>query len=239
MAEKETADHSQSTESGRRTRARFGESYGLVLLFIGFSIIITMLGTSLYWPKLLSVIVLGITLLLALRTSQARRRTIIFGRCGVLISVIIVLLQVFFQVEVLNWLPPAIDFALVILTPVAIARHTLSSRVISIQTILGALCTYLLIGLGFTYLYATCEKIFPPSIFQIGNASLALGNLLYFSFITITTVGYGDITPHGGLAQALAVTEAIIGQIYLVTIVALLIANLGKERTPTERGRKS
>ena len=53
---------------------------------------------------------------------------------------------------------------------------------------------------------------------------------LYFSYITMTTVGYGDLTPVGNLPRMLAATEALIGQIYLVTAVALLVGNLGRER---------
>ena len=54
---------------------------------------------------------------------------------------------------------------------------------------------------------------------------------MYFSFVTIATLGYGDLTPHGDLGQMLAATEAIIGQLYLVSAVALLIGNLGRTRT--------
>jgi voltage-gated potassium channel Kch len=53
---------------------------------------------------------------------------------------------------------------------------------------------------------------------------------LYFSFVTLTTVGYGDLSPAGGLARAFAVTEMLVGQIYLVTIVSLIVSNLGAAR---------
>jgi hypothetical protein len=53
---------------------------------------------------------------------------------------------------------------------------------------------------------------------------------LYFSFVTLCTVGYGDLTPAGGIARAFAVTEMLVGQIYLVTIVSLIVSNLGARR---------
>ncbi len=53
---------------------------------------------------------------------------------------------------------------------------------------------------------------------------------MYFSFITMATVGYGDLTAQGGLGRALAVTEGLFGQIYLVTAVAALVSNLGRRR---------
>jgi hypothetical protein len=57
---------------------------------------------------------------------------------------------------------------------------------------------------------------------------------MYFSFITMATVGYGDLTPQGSLGRALAVTEGLFGQIYLVTAVAALVGNLGRTRAPRQ-----
>jgi hypothetical protein len=57
---------------------------------------------------------------------------------------------------------------------------------------------------------------------------------MYFSFITIASVGYGDLTPQGGLGRALAVTEALFGEIYLVTAVAALVGNIGRARAPRQ-----
>ena len=54
---------------------------------------------------------------------------------------------------------------------------------------------------------------------------------LYFSFATLTTVGYGDVLTRSDLGHTLAVTEALVGQIYLVTVVALLVSDLGSRRT--------
>ena len=58
---------------------------------------------------------------------------------------------------------------------------------------------------------------------------------VYFSYVTMSTVGYGDLTARGDFARMLAVTEALIGQLYLVTIVALLVGNLGRVRQRNER----
>jgi len=53
---------------------------------------------------------------------------------------------------------------------------------------------------------------------------------MYYAFITLTTVGYGDFVPHSDVARMIAVTEALIGQVYLVTIVALLVSQVGRRR---------
>jgi hypothetical protein len=61
---------------------------------------------------------------------------------------------------------------------------------------------------------------------------------VYFSFITMATVGYGDLAPQGGVARALAVTEGLFGQIYLVTAVAALVGNIGRACIPPQRRDK-
>ena len=67
-----------------------------------------------------------------------------------------------------------------------------------------------------------------PFFAQQAHATVA--DYLYFSFVTQTTVGYGDLTAAGGFGRALAVLEALIGQLYLVTVIALLVSNLGSAR---------
>ncbi len=57
-------------------------------------------------------------------------------------------------------------------------------------------------------------------------------DFVYYSFVTLTTVGYGDLTASTGIGRMLSVTEALVGQLYLVTVVAILVSNLGRNRKP-------
>ena len=84
----------------------------------------------------------------------------------------------------------------------------------------AAVCVYLLIGVIWQDLYILTQQFIPGSFEE---ASLTSGDFLYFSFITLSTLGYGDITPLNGPAQALAYTEAILGQLYLTILVARLV----------------
>jgi hypothetical protein len=63
-----------------------------------------------------------------------------------------------------------------------------------------------------------------------GGAMATTSHCLYFSFTTLTTVGYGDLTARSDLGHTIAVTEALVGQIYLVTVVALLVSDVGRRR---------
>jgi voltage-gated potassium channel Kch len=107
--------------------------------------------------------------------------------------------------------------------------------VIDIQTVLGAVCVYVLLGMLWSFAYAAIGTIQSEPFFaQQAHATVA--DYLYFSFVTQTTVGYGDFTAAGGLGRALAVLEALIGQLYLVTVIALLVSNLAPGRR--RRGRE-
>lgn len=125
-----------------------------------------------------------------------------------------------------------VSAALVLTVATAIIRGIARVPVVNRQTILGALCVYLLLGLFFAYV-DTAVGAFDSSPFFSGGRSETLANFVYFSYITLATVGYGDFTPATGLGRTIAVVEALSGQLYLVTIVALVIGNLGRARHPS------
>jgi ion channel len=104
-------------------------------------------------------------------------------------------------------------------------------RVIDLQVLAGALCLYLLLGLFFTFVYSLIQHVDSsgPLFVQVpGKASTA--NITYFSYVTMTTVGYGDLTLRSNVPRMFAVTEALLGQLYLVSAVALVVSRLGQER---------
>jgi len=113
-----------------------------------------------------------------------------------------------------------------------ILRHVLSSRErVTLDTILGAICVYVLIGFSFGIIYHLVE-LHSPGSFQahdeiaLGGGALRVRTALfeYFSFVTLSTLGYGDITPVRPLARSLTMFEAMIGQFYIAIIVARLVA---------------
>lgn len=122
-----------------------------------------------------------------------------------------------------------IGLLLVALAPPAIVtgllRQFRAEQRITVETMFGVLCLYLLIGLLFASTFATIEQVFGEAFFlgTDGDSS----DFLYFSFATLTTVGYGDLVAAEDLGRSLAITEALVGQIYLVTVVALIVGNVG------------
>jgi hypothetical protein len=105
-----------------------------------------------------------------------------------------------------------------------IVRNIRARRQVTIEAVFGVLCVYLLLGMAFAFIYGAMGR-FAGSFFA-QNVPASVAHCLYFSFITLTTVGYGDLTASSNLGHTLSAFEALIGQIYLVTIVSLFVGNL-------------
>ena len=107
-----------------------------------------------------------------------------------------------------------------------IARQ--ARKQINLQAVIGAVLVYLLIGLMFSWVIGAVSDLEPSLQYFCTQASVTNSDRVYFSFSTITTTGFGDFVPCTQVGHALAVTETVFGQVYLVTIVALLVGNLGR-----------
>lgn len=112
-----------------------------------------------------------------------------------------------------------------------IVRSLFNSRSLTFDSVYGTVCGYLFLGLAWAMSYSMIESVQPGS-FQTGQFPRAAGErpqlqiLTYYSFVTLTTVGYGDITPVSPVARTFAWIEAITGQFYLAIIVAGLVSML-------------
>lgn len=105
-----------------------------------------------------------------------------------------------------------------------ILRFIFNSKEITRETIFAAIVAYLLMALMWTFIYMILEMLAPGSfVFSDQQYRQEMMRFEYFSFITITTLGYGDITPLTAKASVLAIFEAVVGQIYLVVLVAWLV----------------
>jgi hypothetical protein len=111
-------------------------------------------------------------------------------------------------------------------TVILVVRHILRHPVVTLQTIAGALSAYLLIGLMFAEIYTSMARLVTSPFFAGGQVPDP-ATVQYFSFTTLTTLGYGDFTAAHNAGRAVAVLEALLGQIFLVTLVARLVSNFG------------
>lgn len=105
--------------------------------------------------------------------------------------------------------------------------HVLKEDSVTSDTLYGAICAYLLIGHTWTTLYVLLEAVHPGS-FYVGAAQnpdqvMTISDLAYFSIVTLTTLGYGDITPVTSAARSFATLEALFGVLYNAILIARLV----------------
>jgi voltage-gated potassium channel len=209
---------------------RFADSFGLVLVMLIVSIFISAMVGDRYLGRIAVLVFLATTTWLALRASQVERR---------LLRIAVTLIPLATAAAIITALVGSDGTAtivagvlivlLVVVAPLAIVRRLATHPVINLNTFYGAVSVYLLIAMFFASMYALIAKLTGDPFFAQLQAAKSL-DYLYFSFTTITTVGYGDLTAAGGVARMTAMFEAVFGQLYLITVVALVVQNLGQER---------
>jgi hypothetical protein len=129
----------------------------------------------------------------------------------------------------------AVNAALVALAPPAVAiglvRELRATQEVRLEAVSGVLCLYVLVGMAFGFIYGAIDNLGGDPFFANGDPA-TVAHCLYFSLTTLATVGYGDFVARSNLGHTLSVSEALIGQIYLVTVVSLIVGNL---RRPARR----
>ena len=106
-------------------------------------------------------------------------------------------------------------------------RQIVESSIVDFNMMIGSIVLYLLLGLTWTTLYILILMFFPDALHGIapdGDMHNILPQIIYYSFVTLTTLGYGDISANNGIAQFLAYTEAIAGVFYIAVIVSTLVS---------------
>jgi len=210
-------------------RVREPDAYGVVLLAVLASLVATGIGGP---ARVVAALLSGGALLFAGYTAGHRRFVL---RCLAPLAVLAVAASLLSTVLDARWLVVlghATAVLLVTATIVVVLTRIGRHVTITLATISGALSAYLLIGIGYAEAYAL-----------LGDGALVVNRQLgpvddlYFSLATVTTVGYGDVVAGTTAVRMLAVSEALIGQLYLVTVVALAVANLGQRRRP-RRGER-
>ncbi|WP_300163930.1 potassium channel family protein [Solidesulfovibrio sp.] len=127
-----------------------------------------------------------------------------------------------------SMLSDALGLPVIFLTAVEVTRYLARQKRVDLDTVLGGLCVYLFLGAMWFTAYSLVERLMPGSFdFTVHGDHLSLEAtdrlLFFFSYVTLLTMGYGDIVPLSPLAQTLAVVEGVAGQFYLVFFMARLV----------------
>lgn len=213
-----------------KTHATHG--YGLVLLLVASSIVFQMAASGAGLARWVTILLQAATLVAAVRAAHPERTAVRLASAIAAFTTVASLVILIVTGEIPE-APTAIVAGLLVAVAPAVLVGGLVREVrtkgVSIHTLSGGLAIYLLVGMFFAFVYGAVEAIDSGTLFaQVHNASPA--DRLYFSFVTMCTVGYGDLTLIGNTPRSFAVVEMLFGQIYLVTIVALIVSNLGGAR---------
>jgi Ion channel len=211
----------------RIERLRAKHSYWAVLAAIFVAFFLAALLPDTPWALSLIVLILSTTLLVAIWTAgfAMTERAIPFSiatAAGAAAAI-----NFFWQGETLT---AALGLAAGLLTvtiAVVIAMGAVAQNEVNSRSVAGAICVYMLFGLLFMFAYGVLATLGHGPFFAQGTDGTRPIRL-YFSYVTLATLGYGDYTPAGNLGHALAVLEALIGQLYLVTVVAVVVTRLGR-----------
>lgn len=110
--------------------------------------------------------------------------------------------------------------------------RVIKAPVVNLRVVGDAIAVYLMMGLTFAYLYLAIDAVRGQDFFVQGPQPAYV--FLYFSYITLATVGFGDFTATDAVGRLLAMVEGLVGQLYLVTVLALIVSNLGRQRNPAK-----
>lgn len=211
----------------RRIRMEPADSFGLVLVLILLDYLAISTISAYLWGEGVIILLLGSTFVFALQASLSRRvwrllaMAFLIGGLGCL--------AVITFVPGITSVGSTISLSagvLLIVTPIAIVRRIIRHTVVTAETLLGAVAVYLLLGFSFASIYSLIG-LFAPSPFFADYPHPEATDYLFFSYTTLTTVGYGNLVPAGNIGRMFSMGEALLGQIYLVIVVARLVSLWG------------
>jgi voltage-gated potassium channel len=191
-------------------------------IFLAFSLLVALLGVPGQRRRLLLMLIAAVALGLRMIPASAVQPKVEMGSLAVL-------------------------SVLAMVAAASAIRFAVRGQVINAEQVYAALSAYLLAGLFFGVLHWAAAVAWPGSLVDAGASTapggISLSTAIYFSFVTLATLGYGDVVPRTEVARGLAVLEAVSGQLYIAVTIARLVGShlqapaAGRGSRPPERGR--
>lgn len=216
-------------------RPNRNQKFGILLVLCILELLMSALAPSSRFGELVSLVFLVLLPPIVVRLAGSPRRYVIAGwvilGCGfagaalgqfihapVVVSVAYNVMQLLIQLFIAG----------VIMRE--LTRHT----AMTFQSIFAAASLYVMIGIVFAKFYAVLEAISGTPFFAASRA-IVPSDFVYYSFVTLTTIGYGDLTAASEIGRIFSIIEAIMGSLYLVIVVALIVSNVRPSKARTER----
>src|SRR3954447_14424427 len=212
--------------------------YGLIFVVILALVVFVLAAPSADWTRGVAIALQVGALVTVVATSRdrasiRRRRAAAVGVGGAVLAILVGA----------GALPAAVTFAVsallsagIAVALVAGAARLVAARGITVEAVAAGLAIYLLLGLLFAYVVAFTAEVGPAPYFA-GGQRIGGGAGVYFSFTVLTTTGFGDYVPATNAGRAIAVVEMLLGQLYLVTVVGVLVGGVvGRARRAEASG---
>lgn len=206
------------------------ERYGLALVLILASMVFIMATPDGTWIDVVALSLQAFALIASLHAAQPH--VVLRVACGVLIAIVLVAawLDAGTSLLVGDEFVRVSTLGLVLIATPVIAWgliHQVRERDrITVHTMMGVLCIYLLMSLAFAAAFGAIAAVSGKAFFQQGADWGTTHNYLYYSLTTVTSTGLGDLSPASNLGRSLTAAEALVGQIYVITVVAVIVSNL-------------
>jgi hypothetical protein len=210
-------------------RRRASHSHGVVLGMVVVSFVFAATAPDDAWTASVLVLLQSATLVAALWTSGLAGVDSWLSRGFLALAISAAVLNLVVEGKALTAFVGILSGILTLGIAFVIAQSIVQQSEVNAQSIIGSICVYVLLGMIFLFIYGVVAGLGSGPFFAQGTDGTR-SLRLYFSYVTLATLGYGDYTPAGNLGHTLAVLEALLGQLYLVTVVAVLVARMGQRR---------
>lgn len=200
------------------------DRFGLLLAVVLASFVVTPFVQEREYGGLILGGQSALIMVLALTSSGVSQRRVVAGTVIVTVAAFLLASESLVSDGPATAWTSAVVTVMLALTPFLVLRRVLSAPKVTVSSVAGTLSAYLLVGMTFGSLYRTI------SIMDVEAFSQELGSASnYFSFVTLTTLGFGDIVAVSDMARSLVTLEAVLGQVLLVTLVARSVSTLGQQ----------
>jgi hypothetical protein len=212
-----------ATETRLQLRAqRVRDAFGLVLILVLTTYVLASVLSNKGWAAVLLTLSTSATSIVALTSSHAQPKVVRRAASIAGLAILLAIASAAFGGRLCINVASLLEILLLTVAMAAVLQRVLTSDTVSSRTILGAISVYTTLGILFTWAYGLIDRIEGGGFF--GQVPTQGSDFLFFSYTTLTTTGYGDLVPVGQVGRMISGLEMMLGQVFLVTLVAGLVS---------------
>jgi hypothetical protein len=212
---------------------RVGNAFGLVFLLVLATFAVGFLVPFHGWGAVALTALGGLTATVAVGSAGASATTVRLAAALAAAALVLAVVAVIAGNGTPSGVGALVVVALLVMAAAKVLGTVITEREVGFRTILGAISVYVMLGLLFAFVYASVDRLQSGSFF---GTTIHTGDYLFFSVTTLTTTGYGNLVPVGRFGRMLAGFEMLLGQIFLVTLIAGLVSVWRPGQRVTGRG---